>query len=157
MRKVFSRQNRIIQHKRGKNKDPDFHAKPHDPTLRQFVLSAWRLRLLIQTNCLSYINECVGYNLSNHAASRKKSGCFYTRILCRACLRSYFQNFLELVPEAEMEPAPVLPDAVVQLHRPNRRRETDACPVTHFNLRQVEPLLVPFIPGVTRVYETQHR
>ena len=50
------------------------------PTLRQFELSVLRLRILIQTNCLSYINECVGSDISNHAASRKKSGCFYTRI-----------------------------------------------------------------------------
>ena len=37
--------------------------------------------LLMHTNCLYlYINEYVGANSSIHAVSRKKSGCFYTRI-----------------------------------------------------------------------------
>ena len=85
----------------GQKQGPGFSRKtpwPHS-------LAVWIVSLAVtitDTNrCLSYINEYVGYNFSKHAVSRKKSGCFYTRILDGdgniSCWLGYIYNSFLLV------------------------------------------------------------
>ena len=56
-----------------------FHAKPHDPLSNRSKYLYCSYGYSDITTDLSYINECVGRNSSNHAGQRKKSGCFYPR------------------------------------------------------------------------------
>ena len=76
----------------GQKQGPGFSRKTPWPHSQAVWIVSLAVTITDTNRCLSYINEYVGYNFSKHAVSRKKSGCFYTRILNRGWGAAYWKD-----------------------------------------------------------------